>query len=115
MSDLRESQEYKECLQLLSFLSKKEFLEKLNSFTTIMESSKDSIMKKVKVDLQDRIKTIEEASLEVASKPVDIVSTGEKLSRLQLKEVWNKIQRFSADACILEKQENYNILLCVPL
>ncbi|XP_033351466.1 origin recognition complex subunit 3 isoform X2 [Bombus vosnesenskii] len=86
MSDLRESQEYKECLQLLSFLSKKEFLEKLNSFTTIMESSKDSIMKKVKVDLQDRIKTIEEASLEVASKPVDIVSTGEKLSRLQLKE-----------------------------
>ncbi|XP_020720428.1 origin recognition complex subunit 3 isoform X2 [Bombus terrestris] len=86
MSDLRESQEYKECLQLLSFLSKKEFLEKLNSFTTIMESSKDSIMKKVKVDLQDRIKTIEEASLEVALKPVDIVSTGEKLSRLQLKE-----------------------------
>ncbi|XP_071859979.1 origin recognition complex subunit 3 isoform X2 [Bombus fervidus] len=86
MSDLRESQEYKECLQLLSFLSKKEFLEKLNSFTIIMESSKDSIMKKVKADLQDRIKTIEEASLEVASKPVDIVSTGEKLSRLQLKE-----------------------------
>ncbi|XP_060814863.1 origin recognition complex subunit 3 isoform X2 [Bombus pascuorum] len=86
MSDLRESQEYKECLQLLSFLSKKEFLEKLNSFTTIMENSKDSVMKKVKADLQDRIKTIEEASLEVASKPVDIVSTGEKLSRLQLKE-----------------------------
>ena len=44
-------------------------------------------MNKVKADLQSHIKTIEEADLEVASNPVDIVSTGEKLSRLQLKEV----------------------------
>ena len=44
-------------------------------------------MNKVQADLQSHIKTIEEASLEAASNPVDIVSTGEKLSRLQLKEV----------------------------
>lgn len=62
-------------------------LGKLNSLAAIMKSSKDSVMNKVKADLQSHIKTIEEAGLEVASNPVDIVSTGEKLSRLQLKEV----------------------------
>ncbi|KAK1134513.1 hypothetical protein K0M31_007294 [Melipona bicolor] len=91
--DLKESQEYKECLQLLSFLSKKEMLGKLNSLAAIMESSKDSVMNKVKADLQSHIKTIEEAGLEVASKPVDIVSAGEKLSRLQLKEKLLKLSQ----------------------
>ncbi|CAD1477203.1 unnamed protein product, partial [Heterotrigona itama] len=91
--DLRESQEYKECLQLLSFLSKKEMLAKLNSLAAIMESSKDPVMNKVEADLQSHIKIIEEASLDVASNPVDIVSTGEKLSRLQLKEKLLKLSQ----------------------
>ncbi|KAF3427144.1 hypothetical protein E2986_02465 [Frieseomelitta varia] len=91
--DLRESQEYKECLQLLNFLSKKEMLGKLNSLAAIMKSSKDPVMNKVKADLQSHIKTIEEAGLEVASNPVDIVSTGEKLSRLQLKEKLLKLSQ----------------------
>lgn len=52
-----------------------------------MASSKDSDMIKIKKDLQSFEKRIDESSLEVAEKPVDIVSTGERLSRLQLKEV----------------------------
>ncbi|OAD54577.1 Origin recognition complex subunit 3 [Eufriesea mexicana] len=93
--DLKESEEYKECFQLLSFLSKTELLSKLNSLITIIGSSEDSIMKRDQANLQDFIKTIEEASLELATTPVDIVSTGEKLSRLQLKEKllkWSQTQ-----------------------
>lgn len=87
LNNLKESQEYKECLQLLTFLSKQELLSKLNSLIAIIASSKDSDMIKVKKDLQSFEKRIDESSLEVAEKPVDIVSTGERLSRLQLKEV----------------------------
>ncbi|CAK9816427.1 Origin recognition complex subunit 3 [Anthophora plagiata] len=86
MKNLRESDEYKECLQLLSFLSKAEFISKLYSILTIIKSSKDSSMKRIKAVLQDHIKTIEAASLEVDITPADIVSTSEKLSRLQLKQ-----------------------------
>lgn len=87
LNNLKESQEYKECLQLLTFLSKQELLSKLNSLIAIIASSKDSDMIKVKKDLQSFEKRIDESSLEVAEKPIDIVSTGERLSRLQLKEV----------------------------
>lgn len=79
---------------MLNFLSKTELLLKLNSLATIIESSEDSVMKRVHTDLQDYIKTIEEASLEVAANPVDIVSTSEKLNRLQLKEVCDKTRCF---------------------
>lgn len=49
-------------------------------------------MKKLVTDLQGHMTSIEKASLEAAVTPGDIVSTGEKLSRLQLKEVRNEIQ-----------------------
>ncbi|XP_017877423.1 origin recognition complex subunit 3-like [Ceratina calcarata] len=87
MNNLRESHEYKECLQLLGFLSKTELLSKLNSLITIIEGSKDSAMVEVRENLRDHIKVIEVASFEVKATPIDVVSTGEKLSRLQLKEV----------------------------
>ncbi|XP_026298436.1 origin recognition complex subunit 3 isoform X3 [Apis mellifera] len=93
LNNLKESQEYKECLQLLTFLSKQELLSKLNSLIAIIASSKDSDMIKVKKDLQSFEKRIDESSLEVAEKPVDIVSTGERLSRLQLKEKLLKMSK----------------------
>ncbi|XP_076766421.1 origin recognition complex subunit 3 isoform X2 [Xylocopa sonorina] len=84
-NNLRDAQEYKECLQLLGFLSKTELLTKLNSLVTIIESSKDSSMETIKTDLQSHVKAIEEASLEAPTARLDI-STGEKLSRLELKK-----------------------------
>lgn len=87
MNDLKECHEYKECLQLLSFLSKQELLSKLNDILKIIEVPKNSQIVKIKNDLQRHIQTIEAASLETAVTPTDIVVTGEKLSRLQLKEV----------------------------
>ncbi|XP_076379129.1 origin recognition complex subunit 3 isoform X3 [Megalopta genalis] len=84
--DLKESPQYKECLQLLGFLSKSELVSKLNSFVAIMECSKDSVLEKVKTDLLAHIATIEAASLEIDTGTKDILSTGEKLSRHQLKE-----------------------------
>ncbi|XP_078036177.1 origin recognition complex subunit 3 isoform X2 [Augochlora pura] len=91
--DLKESPEYKECLQLLGFLSKSELLSKLNSFVAIMECSKDSVLEKVKTDLLAHIATIEAASLEVDTGTKDILSTGEKLNRHQLKEKLLKMSK----------------------
>ena len=86
LNDLGESHEYKECLQLLGFLSKREFLAKLNSVLGIMGRSRDPVMKKLKTDLQGHVAIVEEASLEAGVTPADILTTGEKLNRLQLKE-----------------------------
>ncbi|XP_015431243.1 PREDICTED: origin recognition complex subunit 3 [Dufourea novaeangliae] len=86
VNDLKESQEYKECLQLLSFLSKTELVSKLNSLIDIMKEAKDSVLKKIRTDLQAHIGKIEEASLETSAQSTDVLSAGEKLSRLQLKE-----------------------------
>ena len=86
LNDLRESHEYKECLQLLGFLSKREFLAKLNSVIEIMGRSRDAVMKRLKTDLQGHVAIVEEASLEAAVTPADILAAGEKLNRLQLKE-----------------------------
>nr|XP_003701279.1 PREDICTED: origin recognition complex subunit 3 isoform X1 [Megachile rotundata] len=84
VKDLRECSEYKNCLELLGFLSKKELLSKLNSLLTIIDKSNDSAMKKLKADLQEHVTIIEGASLDVNAAPADIVSGNEKLTRVQL-------------------------------
>lgn len=85
--DLRECSEYKNCLDLLGFLSKTELLSKLNSLVSIIEKSNNSSMRKLKTTLQERISMIEEASLNVGATPADIVSSTEKLTRVQLQTV----------------------------
>lgn len=86
-SNLTESQEYKECLQLLNFLSKEEFLQKLESIVTIIENTKDDpLMGEFKANLTTRMNAIRDASLDVESGPAQIVTVNEKLTRLQLKE-----------------------------
>jgi len=86
-NDLTESSEYKECLKLLGFLSKEELLPKLESVVKIVEDSKDPEIKKIKINLDNHIKTIREASLSTTATSSEIISVEEKLSRLQLKEV----------------------------
>ncbi|XP_076173479.1 origin recognition complex subunit 3 isoform X2 [Ptiloglossa arizonensis] len=98
VNDLKECHEYKECLQLLSFLSKQELLSKLNDILKIIEVPKNSQIVKIKNDLQRHIQTIEAASLETAVTPTDIVVTGEKLSRLQLKEKLLKMSKERAQS-----------------
>ncbi|XP_076222484.1 origin recognition complex subunit 3 isoform X2 [Nomia melanderi] len=85
-NDLKECQEYKECLQLLGFLSKTELIPKLNSLLVIMEQSDNTALTKVKADLQAHIATVEAASLDVEATTTDILSTDKKLNRQQLKE-----------------------------
>lgn len=90
-NDLTVSSEYKECLKLLGFLSKEELLSKLESIVKIVEKSKDPEIEKIKINLNDHIKTIQEASLSTTATSSDIISVEEKLSRMQLKEVCAKI------------------------
>ncbi|KYN17525.1 Origin recognition complex subunit 3 [Trachymyrmex cornetzi] len=84
-NNLAESSEYKDCMKLLGFLSKEELLSKLESVIKIVEDSKDSKIKKIKIDLNNHIKTIREASLSTATTS-EIISVEEKLNRMQLKE-----------------------------
>ncbi|XP_076621406.1 origin recognition complex subunit 3 [Colletes latitarsis] len=86
VNDLKDCREYKECLQLLSFLSKQELLWKLKFILSTIENSRNSGMIKVKSDLQGHVARIEEASLEEPVAPSDVLGSGEKLSRLELKE-----------------------------
>lgn len=85
--NLTESSEYKECIKLLGFLSKEELLSKLEAILKILGDSQDSVIKRIKTDLNIFIKAIEEASLEAPKASSEIVSANEKLSRVQLKEV----------------------------
>lgn len=93
-NDLTVSPEYKECLKLLGFLSKEELLSKLESVVKIIEESKDPEIKKIKVNLNDHIKTIREASLSTTATSSEIISVEEKLSRMQLKEVCARSHTF---------------------
>ncbi|XP_076656484.1 origin recognition complex subunit 3 isoform X2 [Halictus rubicundus] len=83
---LRESPEYKECMQLLGFLSKSELVSKLTSLITIIKRSKDPILKTIRTDLEAHVATIEAASLEADTASKEILPTGVKLKRHQLKE-----------------------------
>ncbi|XP_018352280.1 PREDICTED: origin recognition complex subunit 3 [Trachymyrmex septentrionalis] len=84
-NNLTESSEYKDCRKLLEFLSKEELLSKLESVIKIVEDSKDSEIKKIKIDLNNHIKRIREASLSTTTTS-EIISVEEKLNRMQLKE-----------------------------
>ncbi|KAG7211303.1 hypothetical protein KM043_010600 [Ampulex compressa] len=86
LDDLMESQEYKESLQLLVFLSKEELLGKLNEVLKIVETSEDAAMKRLESELAARLAAIRDASLEIEAAPAEIVTADKKLSRAQLKE-----------------------------
>lgn len=85
-NNITESPEYKECLQLLNFLSKEEFIKKLESIMVIVENTNDPLLEEFRVNLTTRINEIREASLDVASSPTEIVTLNDKLTRIQLKE-----------------------------
>ncbi|KAK2584685.1 hypothetical protein KPH14_007025 [Odynerus spinipes] len=85
-SNVTESQEYKECLQLLNFLSKEEFLKKLESVITIVEDTEDPLMEEFKTNLTTRINEIRDASLDVISGPTETVTVDDKLTRIQFKQ-----------------------------
>ncbi|XP_076287775.1 origin recognition complex subunit 3 [Lasioglossum baleicum] len=85
-NDLKESAEYKECLQLLGFLSKPELVSKLTTLIAIIKCSKDSILRKTRTDLEAHVATIEAASLEADATSKEVLSTDAKLNRHQLKE-----------------------------
>lgn len=74
-------------MKLLRFLSKEELLSKLESVIKIIEESKDPMIKKIKVNLNSRMNTIREASLNTTKDSSETISVEEKLSRMQLKEV----------------------------
>lgn len=89
-TNLMDSTEYKECLKLLGFLSKEELLSKLESVVKIVNDSVDPSIKNIKKELETRIETIREASLEATKASSELVTVNDKLSRLQLKEVRTK-------------------------
>lgn len=89
-NNLTDSTEYKECLKLLGFLSKEELLSKLESVVKIVDDSADPTIKSIKSELETRIKTVREASLDAAKASSEFVTVNDKLSRLQLKEVYTK-------------------------
>lgn len=75
---------------MLKFLSKEEFLAKLESVMKILDNcdqKSSPIIKKIKRNLDAHISIIGEASLNTAGSSSEVVSADEKLSRLQLKEV----------------------------
>ncbi|XP_072764702.1 origin recognition complex subunit 3 isoform X2 [Anoplolepis gracilipes] len=103
---LTESCEYKECLKLLGFLSKEELLSKLESVIKIIEHSKDPVIKKIKVNLDSRIDTIREASLNATKGSSVIISMEEKLSRMQLKEKLLKMSQQQSRSAYKQAQHD---------
>ncbi|XP_014612811.1 PREDICTED: origin recognition complex subunit 3 [Polistes canadensis] len=87
-SNVTESQEYKECLQLLNFLSKEELLIKLESIKTILEDTEvEPLLKEFHENLTTRMNEIKNASLDMISNDNSvIISVDQKLTRNQLKE-----------------------------
>ncbi|XP_063988674.1 origin recognition complex subunit 3 [Diachasmimorpha longicaudata] len=83
--DITETQEYKECLQLLGFLSKNELLEKMRHILGIIEEARGESLVEVHRNLKKHLGIIEKASLEVP-KSSATVAMNDKLSRQQFKE-----------------------------
>ncbi|XP_043251601.1 origin recognition complex subunit 3 [Colletes gigas] len=104
VNDLKDCREYNECMQLLSFLSKQEFLSKLKFIISTIENSRNSSMIKMKSDLQGHVARIEEASLEEPVAPTDVLGSGEKLSRLELKERLLKMSKMHARSAYKQAQ-----------
>ncbi|XP_066589757.1 origin recognition complex subunit 3 isoform X2 [Prorops nasuta] len=64
-SDLASTQEYKESIQLLKFLSKQELIEKLNTLVKITDRSNDEDIESINEVISEHIRIIKDASLEV--------------------------------------------------
>ncbi|XP_032671953.1 origin recognition complex subunit 3 [Odontomachus brunneus] len=105
-SNLMDSAEYKECLKLLGFLSKEELLSKLESIVKIVGDSADPTIISIKRDLETRIETIREASLDVAKAPSELVTVNDKLSRLQLKEKLLKMSQQQSRSAYKQAQHD---------
>ncbi|XP_046418038.1 origin recognition complex subunit 3 isoform X1 [Neodiprion fabricii] len=91
---ITESQEYKECLQYLGFISKEELLTKLDAMKNIIEiSTEEKLLADVKLDLEKYREVIRNASPEVTKENTEVVDPGEKLNRAQLKEKLLKLSK----------------------
>ncbi|XP_046608711.1 origin recognition complex subunit 3 isoform X2 [Neodiprion virginianus] len=91
---ITESQEYKECLQYLGFISKEELLTKLDAMKNIIEiSTEEKLLADVKLDLEKYREAIRNASPEVTKENTAVVDPGEKLNRAQLKEKLLKLSK----------------------
>uniref|UniRef100_A0A0C9RZS3 Origin recognition complex subunit 3 n=1 Tax=Fopius arisanus TaxID=64838 RepID=A0A0C9RZS3_9HYME len=83
--DIVETQEYKESLQLLGFLSKTELLEKLREILEIVGNGEVFELNEIRKKLERHLEIIEQASLEV-QESTQTVSMSDKLNRQQFKE-----------------------------
>ncbi|XP_015606205.1 origin recognition complex subunit 3 [Cephus cinctus] len=83
---LTETTEYKECLQLLGFLSKGDFLTMLETIEEIIDENVDTVPEDFQEKLKNHINTIRHASLEIVEGPTEILSADQKLNRAQLRQ-----------------------------
>ncbi|XP_057339498.1 origin recognition complex subunit 3 [Microplitis mediator] len=96
--DLTETNEYKECLKLLNFLSKSELITKLENFIKIIKdnSGDKNDFNHILINLEDRLNKIREASLEITTEEVQTLTPTSKLSRTSFREkLLNKAQEHS--------------------
>ncbi|KAI4497623.1 hypothetical protein M0802_007163 [Mischocyttarus mexicanus] len=108
-SNVTESQEYKECLQLLNFLSKEELLTKLESIKTILEDTEDhDAMKTFHENLTMHINEIKNASLDMVNNDSTVISVEEKLTRNQFKEKLLKMSQTNKRSPY--KQAQYDLI-----
>ncbi|XP_043288926.1 origin recognition complex subunit 3 isoform X2 [Venturia canescens] len=106
-SDIVESQEYKESIQLLGFLSKDEFVAKLEIVLNMIKESSSSNLKDVEENLKKDLITLRNASLEIVATSKEIMSTNEKLSRTQLKEKLYKMSQQQSRSPYKQAQINF--------
>ncbi|XP_012254111.2 origin recognition complex subunit 3 isoform X2 [Athalia rosae] len=82
-----DSQEYKDCLQFLGFISKEELLQKLESMVNIIENSGAAdVLEDVKLSLSKHRDAISDANLELVRETTELDIGNEKFNRFQLKE-----------------------------
>ncbi|XP_074115013.1 origin recognition complex subunit 3 [Cotesia typhae] len=99
--DLTETQEYKECIKLLNFLSKSELVKKLEKIIKIIEdnNTEEINFNGVIENLKMHLEKIKEASLEISSEVTQVATPTLKISRTSFREnLLNKAQKSSKSA-----------------
>lgn len=103
---ITESQEYKDCLQSLGFISKEELLSKLDSMVNIIGISVGDLLNDVMLNLRKHSDAIRHASLEMTQESTEFVDVNEKLNRMQLKEKLLKMSRKQSMSPYKQAQSN---------
>ncbi|CAG5076045.1 Similar to ORC3: Origin recognition complex subunit 3 (Spermophilus citellus) [Cotesia congregata] len=96
--DLTETQEYKECIKLLNFLSKSELVTKLEKIIKIIEDNhtEEINFNGVIENLKMHLEKIKAASLEISSEVTPVATPTMKISRTSFREnLLNKAQKSS--------------------